>query len=139
MNGKEEFARIMNEKGYNRNVLSMYLDETPQNLNQQMSNKVVDLKTERFTELLACMGIGVTYASIPYKKASHRYIENVRTGVADQTYRSEAEKAHRNSLFYAIDEGYEILDNRGEEPLYFAVQSEKEMFYQLGMLCGKEA
>ncbi len=142
MNGKDAFEKVMREEGYTRQALSAYLDETPQNLNQQLGYRVKDLKTERLSELLNSIGWDITFKKIGYKKVSRTYLRNLSLGLCDVAYASSANEAkHRNDIFYTTEEGFAILDNRDNEDRSKGIiefPDEESMMETLKILCGEE-
>lgn len=142
MNGKEAFEKLMREEGYTRQALSAYLDETPQNLNQQLGHKVKDLKTERLSELLNSMGWDIAFKKIGYRKVSRAYIRNLALGICDVAYSgSTNEGKHREAIFYTTEDGYAVLDNRDNEDRSKGIMEfpdEESMMETLKILSGEE-
>lgn len=142
MNGKEAFEKLMREEGYTRQALSAYLDETPQNLNQQLGYRVKDLKTERLSELLNSIGWDLEFKKIGCRKVSRKYLRNLALGLCDVAYASSANEAkHRDDIFYTTEDGYAILDNRDNEDRSKGIvefPDEQSMMETLKILSGEE-
>ncbi len=142
MNGKEAFDKLLKQEGYTRNTLSVYLDETPQNLNQQLGYRVKDLKTERLSELLNSIGWDLEFKRIGYRKVSRKYLKNLALGLCDVMYVSGGNEAkHRDGIFCTTEDGYAILDNRDNEDHSNSIMefpTEEAMMQTLRLITGED-